>query len=167
MQESRLRNSLRQWRQEARARASPFGDQSENHRRSTQRNASETDDLKDEIIVRAKEAKPMAHVQTISAAPTLSAGFTLKNNDERAQAERQAVNTVCQGSAADIFKTAVLLVMDTLRAKFLLERCQLVLTSYTTNASKSTLAAPKPSPKSCERPWNPSPKSFPSPFHSR
>ena len=67
MQESRLRNSLRQWRQEARARASPFGDQSENHRRSTQRNASETDDLKDEIIVRAKEAKPMAHVQTISA----------------------------------------------------------------------------------------------------
>ena len=85
---------------------------------------------KDEIIVRAKEAKPMAHVQTISARRRYLPDLHSKNNDERAQAERQAVNTVCQGSAADIFKTAVLLVIDTLRAKFLLERCQLVLTVH-------------------------------------
>jgi len=69
-------------------------------------------------------------VTTIGARHRYFPDLHSKNNDDRAAAERQAVNTMCQGSAADIFKTAVVRVMDTLRKKYLIERCQLVLTVH-------------------------------------
>ena len=85
---------------------------------------------KDEIVVRAREEKPVARVTTICRRHRYFPDLLSKNADERAQAERQAVNTVCQGSAADIFKTAIILVTETLRSKHLLDRCQLVLTVH-------------------------------------
>ena len=84
----------------------------------------------DGIVIRAREEKPIARVTTISARHRYFPDLHSKNNDDRAAAERQAVNTVCQGSAADIFKTAVVRVIDTLRTKYLIERCQLVLTVH-------------------------------------
>lgn len=85
---------------------------------------------KDDIVVRAREEKPIARVTTICRRHRYFPDLVSRNADDRAQAERQAVNTVCQGSAADIFKTAIILVTETLRSKHLLDRCQLVLTVH-------------------------------------
>ena len=101
---------------------------------------------RDDVVARAIEEKPIPRVTTISSRHRYFPELLSRSGDERSAAERQAVNTVCQGSAADIFKTAVVLVMETLRAKHLLDRCQLVLTVhdeavFEVNASVAKAAA--------------------------
>ena len=101
---------------------------------------------RDDVVARAIEEKPIPRVTTISSRNRYFPELLSRSGDERSAAERQAVNTVCQGSAADIFKTAVVLVMETLRAKHLLDRCQLVLTVhdeavFEVNASVAKAAA--------------------------
>jgi len=85
---------------------------------------------RDSVLQNAREQKPMSYVTTIRSRRRNFPGLHSTDNNHRSRAEREAFNTVCQGSASDIFKRACLLVNDKLRAVHLLERCYLILTIH-------------------------------------
>lgn len=85
---------------------------------------------RDTVLQNARDQKPVAHVTTISARRRNFPSLHSKDNNHRSRAEREALNTVCQGSASDVFKRACLLVINKLRTAHLLERCQLILTIH-------------------------------------
>lgn len=69
--------------------------------------------LKAEIVARAKSRRP-PYVKTILGRVRRLPELFYDERKERAKAERQAVNTVIQGSAADIMKLAMIRVHDAL-----------------------------------------------------
>lgn len=85
---------------------------------------------KETVLHDARMEKPLARVTTIGRRHRYLPELLSKDSNERSRAERQAINTVCQGSASDIFKSAVIRLMSILRDKRILDRCRLVLTVH-------------------------------------
>lgn len=63
-----------------------------------------------------RKCREQGFVETILGRRRYIPGIASKNSDERSRAERQAVNTLCQGSAADLIKKAMILLHDCLAA---------------------------------------------------
>jgi DNA polymerase-1 len=62
---------------------------------------------KDKVIRLAKQSGPIPFVETLFGRRRYITGLTSKDHGESSRAERQAFNTVIQGSAADIMKLAL------------------------------------------------------------
>jgi DNA polymerase-1 len=80
-----------------------------------------------EFIEGAKEtARRHGFVQTLGGRRRPLPAISSSSNEERARAERQCVNSIVQGTAADVVKAAMLACADALRAGGLDGRCRLV-----------------------------------------
>ena len=62
---------------------------------------------RDGVPKAAKGEQPMPAVRTLSGRRRQVPGLDAADREERGKAERQAVNTICQGSAADVLKRAM------------------------------------------------------------
>ena len=62
---------------------------------------------RDNVPKAAKEQQPLPAVRTLSGRRRQLPGLNAADREERGKAERQAVNTICQGSAADVLKLAM------------------------------------------------------------
>ena len=73
----------------------------------------------DDCIIRAKDT---GYAETILHRRRKIANLASKNSNKRSQAERLAVNTVIQGSAADLIKLAMIAIQRKIEAEKLLVR---------------------------------------------
>ena len=71
-----------------------------------------------DVVAAARAAQPVPHVRTLAGRLRLLPALAAAGRDSsaRAAAERKAVNTVCQGSAADVLKTALVSIQRRLAA---------------------------------------------------
>lgn len=88
-------------------------------------------------------ARRNGYVLTIAGRRRYLNDIRSKDNDKRSQAERQAINTVIQGSAADLMKTAMIQLSENLQSSWQEEGVGAVVGELSASASEA-VRSPRP-----------------------